>query len=171
MMNIRALAAWRAAEQLGAIRRSPPPTTRRQFARAVAGAAVLGGALESGFLRPGLADTRTAVLDGALESSFFRPELAETRWSFAPVPIPAGGGPFHVFPPGSNGVSIDAEPSTITNLDGFVGLAYLSGMVTQTNTKTGKKRRLPFIDADMRFMQGEFRGADGGIHSGTFAFV
>ena len=66
---------------------------------------------------------------------------------------------------------IDAEPITITNLNGFVGLAYISGMVTQTNTKTGEVLRLPFMNSDMRFMQGEFRGTDGRVHRGTFALV
>jgi hypothetical protein len=66
---------------------------------------------------------------------------------------------------------IDAEPITITNFNGFVGLAYISGMVTQTNTKTGQKARYPFVDSDMRFMQGNFRGADGRIHQATFGFI
>lgn len=66
---------------------------------------------------------------------------------------------------------IDAEPVTITNLNAAVGLAYVSGMVTQTNTKTGEVLRLPFVDSDMRFMQGVFRGADGKVHPGAFAFV
>ena len=48
---------------------------------------------------------------------------------------------------------IDAEPATITNLDASVGLAYVSGMVTQTNTKTDEVVRLPFVNSDMRFMQ------------------
>jgi hypothetical protein len=66
---------------------------------------------------------------------------------------------------------IDAEPITITNFNGFVGLSYTSGMVTQTNTKSGEVLRLPFVDSDMRFMQGDFRGADGRVHEGTFALV
>jgi hypothetical protein len=66
---------------------------------------------------------------------------------------------------------IDAEPSTITNLNGFVGLAYISGMVTQINTKTGATARYPFRDSDMRFMQGNFRGTDSRVHQGAFAFV
>jgi hypothetical protein len=44
-------------------------------------------------------------------------------------------------------------------------------MVTQTNTKTGEMVRLPFVDSDMRFMQGVFRGTDGKVHQGAFAFV
>lgn len=157
-MNIRAVTGWKAAaltkgRDIAVARRPPTRLTRRQFVRTAAGTAVLGGALGSGLLEPG---------------------LAEARASFAPVPIPGGtpllGGSCHVFVP--NLVDpIDAEPITITNLNGFVGLAQISGMVTQTNTKTGKMQRLPFINSDMRFMQGVFRGADGGLHQGTFAFV
>ena len=31
--------------------------------------------------------------------------------------------------------------------------------------------RLPFVNSDMRFMQGVFRGTDGKVHQGAFAFV
>ena len=76
--------------------------------------------------------------------------------SFAPVPIPGGtpalGGAYHVFGPAAFD-PIDAEPVTITNLNASVGLAYVSGMVTQTNTKTDEVVRLPFVNSDMRFMQ------------------
>src|SRR5262249_32884858 len=128
--------------------------TRRHFARTAAGTALFGGALGTGFWNPALA----------------------SNWSFAPVPIPGGSpalvGFYHVFGPASmTGDPKDAEPSTITNLDGFVGIAYISGMVTQTNTKTGEKLRLPFRETDMRFMQGNFRGTDGKIHESTFALV
>jgi hypothetical protein len=128
--------------------------TRRQLARTAAGTALFGGALGAGFLKPALA----------------------SNWSFAPVPIPGGsptlGGFYHVFGPASGLADpIDAEPSTITNLDGFVGLAYISGMVTRTNTKTRERVRLPFMNSDMRFMKGNFRGTDGKIHQSTFALV
>ena len=114
------------------------------------------------------------MVGGALGSGLFKPELAEARASFAPVPIPGAspflGGSYHVF--GPNAIDpIDAEPITITNFNGFVGLSYTSGMVTQTNTKSGEVLRLPFVDSDMRFMQGDFRGADGRVHEGTFALV
>jgi hypothetical protein len=153
-MSLRAIAAWRAANHgVGAVRQRPPSITRRQFGRAAAGTAVLGSAFSSSLLSPGLADTRA---------------------SFAPVPIPGGspalGDSFHVFGPNAFD-PIDAEPITITNFNGFVGLSYPSGMVTQTNTRTGETLRLPFISSDMRFMQGIFRGADGRIHDGTFALV
>jgi hypothetical protein len=36
---------------------------------------------------------------------------------------------------------------------------------------TGEVAVLPFIDADMRFMQGLYRGVDGRTRQGTFGFV
>jgi hypothetical protein len=44
-------------------------------------------------------------------------------------------------------------------------------MVTETNTTTGAQRKLPFNDADMRFMQGVFLDASGQERQGTFALV
>ena len=121
--------------------------------RTVAGATVLGATLGSGLWRPG---------------------LAQASGSNNPVPIPGGtpvlGGSFHVFGPAAID-PIDAEPSTITNFNGFIGLAYISGNVTQTNTRTGQVRSLPFIDSDMRFMKGVYRGTDGHVHKGSFALV
>jgi len=161
-MNIGDLSAWQSARltrlreanrDLPIARQSPPRMTRRRFAGAVAGTAVFGGALSAGLLKPG---------------------IAKERGSFTPVPIPGGspglGGAFHVFAPNVLDPP-DAEPITITNLNGFVGLAYISGMVTQTNTQTGETLRLPFLNSDMRFMQGVFRGADGELHRGSFALV
>lgn len=152
-MSLREIAAWRAANHVAGMARRQPSMTRRQFARAAAG---------------------TAVLRGALGSRLIAPALAETRASFAPVPIPGGtpvlNGTYHFF--GPNLIDpIDAEPITINNLNGFVGLSFTSGMVTRTNTQTGETLRLPFMGNDMRFMQGEFRGADGRLHEGTFALV
>ncbi len=80
------------------------------------------------------------------------------------------GGAFHVFAPALPD-PIDAEPATITDFNGFDGLAYISGTVTQTNTATDEVRTLPFVDSDMRFMKGVFRGTDGRIHRGAFALV
>src|SRR5271163_134551 len=115
----------------------PSGMTRRQFARTTAGTAALGGVLGSGLFKSGLANERA--------SSAPIP-------SFAPIPIPGGrpglNGYYHVFGPAS-GDPIDAEPSSITNLNGFIGLAYINGMVTRTNTKTGQKLRLPFLNTDM----------------------
>ena len=80
------------------------------------------------------------------------------------------GGSYHVFGPAAID-PVDAEPATTTNFNGFVGLAYVSGMVTRTNTKSGESVRLPFVDSDMRFMAGVFKGTDRRIHQGAFAFV
>jgi hypothetical protein len=130
--------------------------SRRQFVRATAGAAMLGATLGSGL---------------------WRPRLAEGHGSHEPIPIPGGtpklGGAFHLFGPTPDGSfdPIDAEPSTITDFNGFVGLTYVSGTVTQTNTATGEVRTLPFVESDMRFMKGVFRGTDGRTHQGAFALV
>jgi hypothetical protein len=66
---------------------------------------------------------------------------------------------------------LDAEPSTITDFNGFIGVAFISGEVTQTNTATGEVRTLPFLESDMRFMKGTFRGTDGGFHRRAFALI
>jgi hypothetical protein len=95
-----------------------------------------------------------------------------------PTPIPGGNyflgspGPlFHVFAPGAGTFPVDQEPITITDFDGFIGLAFISGMVTETNTTTGAQRKIPFTNADMRFMQGLFIDTNGQERQGTFALV
>src|SRR5258708_948826 len=130
--------------------------SRRQFARTAVSATFIGAAFSTGLLKPG---------------------YAQGRGSFTPVPIPGGspglGGGYHVFGPTPDGSfdPIDAEPSTITDFNGFVGLTYVDGMVTQTNSSTGEVRRLPFVASDIRFMKGDFKGTDGRIHQGAFALV
>lgn len=160
-MNFRALPGWRPTTSLTTVanpthydspaRWLPVPMSRRGFTRTVAGGAFAA----------------------AVGSRLWTPSRVEAA-SFAPVPIPGGspflGGAFHVFGPAAFD-PIDAEPVTITNLNADVGLAYVSGMVTQTNTKTGEVISLPFVDTDMRFMRGVFRGADGKVHQGAFAFI
>src|SRR5262245_56195358 len=90
--------------------------TRRQFLGAAAGAAGLALAWQPGLARAGPAGD--------------------------PVPIPGGfeigGTLFHNFAPGFFGEPLDEEPSTITNFNGFVGLAYIDGMCTETNHTTGR---------------------------------
>jgi hypothetical protein len=66
---------------------------------------------------------------------------------------------------------INAEPATITDFNGFVGLAYLNGTVRQINTTTGEIRTLPFLNTDMRFMKGVFRDTAGQLRHGAFALV
>ena len=161
-MNVRAITALKSAgstrvhdpnHNAAEVGRFRPAMSRRRFARTAAG---------------------TAVLGSTFSSRLWMPELAQAKASFAPVPIPGGspvlGGSYHVFGPAAID-PIDAEPSSITNFNGFIGLSYIRGMVTQTNRKTGERRRLPFIDSDMRFMQGDFVGTDRRMHQGAFAFV
>ena len=159
-MNYRALSGWKPANLPNGpdsnhsgvpVRRLPVPISRRRFART----------------------TAAGAFAAALGTKLWAPNLLGAA-SFTPVPIPGGspalGGGFHLFGPAAID-PIDAEPISITNIDASVGLAYVSGMVTQTNKKTGAVVRLPFVDSDMRFMQGVFRGTDGNVHPGAFAFV
>jgi hypothetical protein len=94
-----------------------------------------------------------------------------------PRPIPGGspnfGGGVHIYGPTPDGSfdPIDAEPSSITNFNGVVGLAYISGMVTRTTISSGEVAELPFIASDMRFMQGVYRGVDGKPRQGAFGFI
>ena len=139
--------------QAGAPAFGPRALSRRQFMRTAGGAAAVGAALGYGLCRPGPAAARPG------------PE---------PVPIPGGtpllGGAYHVFGPGLID-PVDAEPSSITDFNGFVGLAFISGTVRRTNQVTGQVRTLPFVDSDMRFMKGLYRGTDGRLHRGGFAFI
>ena len=113
----------------------------------------------------------------ALGSGLLRPRLLSAAAPDDPLPIPGGspalGGGFHVFGPGPEGGldPIDAEPASITNFDGVVGLTYVDGTVTQTRISTGARKELPFIASDMRFMQGVYRGVDGKPRQGTFGFI
>src|SRR5215831_8625424 len=115
--------------------------SRRQFARTAAGAAAL-----------------------TFGTAIWRPNWAraEAKGPGEPVPISGGtpvlGGSFHVFGPNL----IDppnAEPATITDFNGFDGLAFINGTVNRTNRHTGEMRTLPMIGSDMRFMSGVYRGA------------
>jgi hypothetical protein len=91
------------------------------------------------------------------------------QWAFAPVPIPTTS-PYHVS--GPSAANPDAEPSVITNFNGFVGFATLSGMVTRTNVRTGEQQALPFTrNTNLRFMTGTFVGTDGQNHQDTFALI
>src|SRR6266404_6073265 len=127
--------------------------SRRRFLQAVAGTA---GALGAGFLWP-------------------TPALAAGR---DPKPILGGfanptGGPFlHVNLPGpGDAPPINGnEPATITDFDGFIGVAHVQGTGTGTNTVTGDTFPLLF-DADMRFMKGIYQRVDGRFREATFGFV
>jgi hypothetical protein len=121
--------------------------SRRQFARTAAGVAAAGAAFGLG------ASKAAASAPGD------------------PVPIPGGDpglGGYHVFGPTPDN---NAEPITITNFNGFVGLAYIDGWAQVTNKQSKQTVVLPMRGSDMRFMSGVYRGADERIHQGAFAFV
>ena len=141
-MNLSQLASLR--------RRRGQPLSRRHFVRSATGALAAGAALTSGVWTP---------LASAAEHD-----------AANPVPIPIGRLGFHVNAPIFLD-PVDADPSTITDFQGFTGLAYVSGMVSRTDRHTHAKVELPFLFSDMRFMEGEYQGFDGRIRRGTFGFI
>ena len=113
-----------------------------------------------------------ALAAGAvLGRQLFKPPVAYAAGS-DPIPVPGSPflSPFHVWAPIVVD-SVNAEPASITDFNGVVGITYVSGMVTRTDHSTGEIKHLPFADADMRFMQGVYRGVDGKPRQGTFGFV
>ena len=121
------------------------------------------------------AGTRVAA-GAAIATRLLRGERVQAAAPDDPLPI-AGGSPalggFHVYGPTPDGSldPIDAEPSSIGNINAVVGLAYVNGTVTRTDTTTGEIAELPFIASDMRFVQGVYRGADLKPRQGTFGFI
>lgn len=91
----------------------------------------------------------------------------------SPKPIPGGiqhplsgqSRLFHVFLPGHGN-----EPSTITDFEGFIGLAHLTGSGNKTNMRTGSSARLLF-DADIRFMKGAYIDVKGRNQEGVFGCI
>ncbi len=135
------------------------------------------GPIEHTSRRSFLRTTAAAMAAGAVvETGLARPASAKTKPSADPQPIPGGspllGGGFHVYGPGFPDFDPpDAEPASITDFRGFVGLAYISGTVLRTQRSTGDTATLPFLFSDMRFMQGVYRAADGRARQGTFGFI
>jgi hypothetical protein len=156
-MTIRRLAE----HSLGQLRTAGPP----QRTRSVGHAHFYERALTRGALLRRAAGAGGAVAASAL----WLPALARAgggTTSAAPLPVPANPalGGLHINLPGEN-----AEPSTISNLNGFVGIGTATGAGTATRAD-GSTQRL-FFDVDNRFMSGEFVGADGRLHHGSFAFT
>jgi hypothetical protein len=75
-----------------------------------------------------------------------------------PRPIPGGSGTTHHFLPGRG-----HEITTVTDFDGVVGIAQLTG----TGHGTGFSAPLNF-SVDNRFLVGAFVGVDGKRHRGAF---
>ena len=106
----------------------------------------------------------------ALGASMLRAPAAWAKSASLAVPKPTtsvfslGGQDFHLSFFG-HGV----DPSSITDFNGFVGVADVQGTGTATNAD-GSQEPLLF-DTDMRFMDGQFVGVDGKVHQGVFGFV
>jgi hypothetical protein len=82
-----------------------------------------------------------------------------------PVPIPGG---FHFFTPGplrSGYSGLQVEASTITDFQGEVALAYLSGVARSAEGQNF------IVSADMRVFRGDYVAADGVTRRGVFGFV
>lgn len=76
-----------------------------------------------------------------------------------PLPNP----PFDTNPATNN-------PATITDFNGFVGLAYIGGQGTHHDSVSNVTEDV-YWEVDMRFMVGEYVGVDGKHHNATFGFV
>jgi hypothetical protein len=127
--------------------------SRRTFLGAGVGAAVIGGALGAGLLRP--------------VSALAAPGIGNV------LPIPSTleffGEEIHVQVPPFTGA--DTDPSTVWNFQGTAGIAIIDTEVTRTHRKTGEEQVLPSTGNHMTFMQGIYVGRDGHVRDGTFSLV
>lgn len=121
-----------------------------------------------GFTRRSLLKATAATGAIVTASAALAPLRAAAAGPGPGTPVPVAGDPvfggLHIY-----GVSIGTEPSAITDFNGSVGAAVVDGTGVGTGA-SGATEALLF-DTDMRFMQGVFRGTDGRVHQGTFAFV
>jgi hypothetical protein len=106
-----------------------------------------------------------------LEALRAAPAFAKKTPTAAPKPIPGGfklptfdivptGADIHVLPPVPG-----LELSTITDFNGQVAAAEIGGNAVGSDGSSWT------FDTDMRVMQGEYIGADGQHHNGTFGFI
>ena len=132
--------------------------SRRQFLGAAAAAT---GALATGLRIPSvLADTDTTA------TVFPLPIPGGITVSFPnPAPAPPTSVFIHHFPPvvPNDGLPI-SEPSQITDFNGVVGVCRAKG----SGVGTAGPRT---YQVDNGFMSGLYRGEDGRMHHGTFAFI
>ena len=118
------------------------------------------------------------VLDAALSKPLLASEDDGGPCSAQPQPIPHTiATPFgttihHFFPGPVEGVNpvTGHDPSDIFDFSGTVAQTDLLLTGTGTDLNTGNSAPYNF-HTDMRFMAGQFRGADGETHKGAFAFI
>jgi hypothetical protein len=121
--------------------------SRRALIGGAAGAT--GAALAAGLLWP---------------ATGFAAPLSNPTPKASPNTTTINGVSFHFVPFGPG-----VDSSSITDFNGFVGVADVRGTGTGTNPD-GSVEKLLF-DTDMRFMKGHYVGQDGAVHRGTFGFV
>ncbi len=110
------------------------------------------------------------LLSSGLRAPVFAQEAAQETCRDLPRPIPHITTPpgQHFFFPGP--VTGPADPSTITDFNGFIGQADLFFTGTGTRLDTGDSATYGF-HTDWRFMTGVFIGVDGLPHNGTLSFI
>jgi hypothetical protein len=105
----------------------------------------------------------------ALAAAHWTPVQAEHPSRGEPLPIPTVDQtpfePIHAADP-----TMGQDPSLITDFQGVAGTATLSLTGVGTDTTADQTARYGF-KLDVSFMQGEFIGADGQHHQGSFAFI
>jgi len=115
--------------------------------------------------------TAAGTAGAVATSRLWMPAIAQaSKGSGVPNPIPGCTqiddlGCFHFFFPGHG-----QEPATITDLNGFVAIADITGTGVGTDPDTGQTIPLTF-ETDTRIMSGEYVAKDGSHHNGTFAFI
>jgi hypothetical protein len=162
-MSQKPLASWdvlvakRMAQHFRHFHAAEPTAGRRSFLRSMAGLGLCSGLLGSGLVQAALNPDRGG---GGADSDTL------------PKPIPGGVSPFGILvhhyplpPPGTPLANL-TEPSEITDFHGFIGDTSIRG----AGIGTGFATPLAFR-ADVGFMMGEYIGADGRQHHGSFGFI
>ena len=105
----------------------------------------------------------------AFAAAHWTPVQAEPPSRGEPLPIPTVDqtpfGPIHAADP-----EMGQDPSLITDFQGVAGAATLSLTGVGTDTTADQTAQYGF-KLNVSFMQGEFIGADGQHHQGSFAFI
>jgi hypothetical protein len=121
--------------------------------------------------------SRRAFMQGAAGVAGL--SLAAAHWTPGQAAKPNPGEPLPIptvrqtpFGPIHENANLDQglDPSLITDFQGVVGAANLNLTGTGMDTAAVQSAQYDF-NIDVRFMQGEFIGADGQHHQGTFAFI